>query len=52
MSHCVYILHSETLNRFYTGYSSDFESRMEFHKHAPSDKFTGKADDWKVVLVR
>lgn len=43
---CVYILHSTKLNRFYIGFTSDFETRLEFHKQAASHKFTAKADDW------
>ncbi len=44
--HLVYILHSQKLDRFYIGYSSNFEERIEFHKNAPAHKFTAKADDW------
>ena len=40
---CVYILHSIKLNRFYIGFTSDFEIRMEFHKNAESNKFTSNA---------
>ncbi|PWA11414.1 GIY-YIG nuclease family protein [Flavobacterium laiguense] len=28
---CVYILHSAKLSRFYIGYTSDFDTRLEFH---------------------
>ena len=48
--YCVYILHSTKLNRFYIGYTSDFETRLEFHKQAASRKFTAKSDDWTVFL--
>ena len=41
---CVYILHSQKLNRFYIGYTADFEARMAFHKTATAHKFTAKAD--------
>ena len=47
---CVYILYSDKLNRFYIGYTSDFETRLEFHKNAELHKFTANADDWKVFL--
>ena len=48
---CVYILHSNKLNRYYIGYTADFETRLEFHKNAASEKFTAKADDWDVFLI-
>ena len=44
----VYILRSEKLNRFYTGFTSNLGERLEFHRNAPSHKFTGKADDWEL----
>ena len=47
---CVYILHSATLNRFYIGYTSELETRLEFHKNAASSKYTSKADDWLLFL--
>ncbi|MFD2567201.1 GIY-YIG nuclease family protein [Pseudotenacibaculum haliotis] len=50
MKDCVYILFSKKLNRFYTGQTSNFEQRMEFHKSAENTKFTGKADDWQLFL--
>jgi putative endonuclease len=48
---CVYILHSKTLNRYYIGFTTDLETRLEFHKNAESQKFTAKADDWNVFLI-
>ena len=47
--HTVYILYSEKLNRYYTGYSQNLEKRLEFHiEKNESRKFTAKADDWVV----
>ena len=46
----VYILHSEKLNRYYTGYTSDINIRLEFHDNAESRKFTYNADDWKLIF--
>ncbi|TPG44501.1 GIY-YIG nuclease family protein [Flavobacterium pectinovorum] len=46
----VYILHSSKLNRYYIGFTSDFDTRMEFHKNAESNKFTANAQDWKLFL--
>jgi len=51
LKNVVYILHSEKLDRFYIGFTTDFENRMEFHKNAKSHKFTSKADDWTVFLT-
>ena len=48
--HFVYILYSAKLNRFYTGYTSNFDSRMEFHRNAESHKFTANAEDWELYL--
>jgi putative endonuclease len=47
---CVYILYSAKLNRFYIGYTSDFDTRLEFHKNAESHKFTANAEDWELFL--
>jgi len=44
----VYILRSNKLNRFYIGFTSDFDIRLEFHKNAKSNKFTANADDWEL----
>ncbi|QLC66707.1 GIY-YIG nuclease family protein [Flavobacterium sp. LPB0248] len=48
--HFVYILYSVKLNRFYTGYTSNFDNRMEFHRNAESHKFTANAEDWELYL--
>ncbi|WP_125718715.1 GIY-YIG nuclease family protein [Flavobacterium ustbae] len=50
MSNIVYILHSKKLNRYYIGYTKDFDLRLEFHKNAPSNKFTANANDWTLFL--
>jgi len=47
---CVYILYSEKLSRFYIGFTSDFETRLEFHKNAESHIFTANAEDWVLFL--
>ncbi|HLN96345.1 MAG TPA: GIY-YIG nuclease family protein [Flavobacterium sp.] len=48
--HTVYILFSEKLNRFYTGATSDFDTRWHYHQHAANHKFTHKASDWTPFL--
>jgi putative endonuclease len=50
MNFSVYILHSQKLNRFYIGFTSNLEKRLEFHHNAESHKFTSKAKDWEVYL--
>jgi putative endonuclease len=47
---CVYVLFSEKLNRFYIGYTSDFDLRLEFHLNADKRKFTYNANDWVLFL--
>ena len=48
--HLVYILYSIKLNRFYIGFTSDFDVRIEFHKNAEYHKFTANADDWQLFF--
>ncbi|WP_417854203.1 GIY-YIG nuclease family protein [Xanthomarina gelatinilytica] len=43
---CVYILQSKQLNRFYIGYSSNIDLRLEFHKYPDTRKFTSNSKDW------
>ena len=49
--HIVYILHSKKLDRFYTGYSTNLEERLQFHQSALPHKFTAKAKDWKFFMT-
>ena len=51
MDYIVYILHSEKLNRFYTGATSDIDVRLHFHKNAEAHKYTHKADDWILMFT-
>jgi len=47
----VYILYSKKLNRYYIGFTEDFEQRLDFHRDkAQSRKFTYNADDWEIYL--
>ena len=48
---CVYILHSIKLNRFYIGFTTDFEVRLDFHLNSGEHrKFTHKANDQTIFL--
>ena len=49
-NYTVYILHSEKLNRYYIGYTSNFDLRLEFHKNAPPNKYTSNASDWTLFF--
>ncbi|MGL3000434.1 GIY-YIG nuclease family protein [Flavobacterium sp. RSSB_23] len=50
MDFIVYILFSETKNRFYIGFTSNSEERLIRHNQK-SKGFTGSVDDWKVVYT-
>jgi len=51
MNFCVYILHSIKLNRYYIGFTSDFDTRLDFHLNSDVQrKFTHKANDWTTFL--
>ena len=46
----VYILHSVKLNKFYTGFTSNFDLRLQFHFNSENRKFTHNATDWTLFL--
>lgn len=49
--HTVYILNSQKLNRFYIGYTTNLDLRLDFHlKDTQARKFTYKADDWTLFF--
>ena len=51
MNFCVYILHSDKLNRYYIGFTSDFDTRLDFHLNSEDQrKFTYNANDWTTFL--
>ena len=50
MPHYCYILYSKSLDRFYTGESSDIEQRLQYHNLGFSG-FTAKASDWELYLL-
>lgn len=45
-----YILHSKTLDKFYTGHTNDLESRLSRH-NTRHKGYTGKASDWRIVYT-
>ena len=50
MSAVVYIIYSEKLDRFYTGYTTDLAKRLQEHNSGISN-FTAKASDWKLMYT-
>jgi putative endonuclease len=51
-NYSVYILHSNLLDRFYIGMSSDVNIRLNYHLNPiESRKFTAKANDWTIFLT-
>ena len=51
MNYYVYILYSKNIDRYYTGYTSDIDKRLEFHKSAESHKFTYRGGSWQEYLL-
>ena len=54
MGNYCYILHSQNLDRFYTGSTElDVDQRLNLHLHKEygNRKFTAKTDDWTIFLV-
>ena len=47
----VYILHSTKLSRYYIGFTTDFDTRLDFHLNDEQlRKFTHNANDWILFL--
>ncbi len=51
MTYYIYILYSNSIDRYYVGYSSDPWLRLEQHISNSTDKYTGKAKDWILKAV-
>lgn len=47
----IYILYSETINKYYIGQSQDPWNRLEQHNENTPDKYTGKSKDWTLKAV-
>lgn len=48
MAYTVYILFSESLQKFYAGQTEDFEKRIKDH-NAGKAKFTSQGIPWKLI---
>ena len=51
LTYYIYILFSESLNKYYIGYSQNPWNRLIQHLENSSEKFTAKANDWKLKAV-
>ncbi|MCV9929360.1 GIY-YIG nuclease family protein [Flavobacterium sp. LS1R49] len=50
--HYLYIIYSDSCQKFYIGETNDIDNRISKHqKHFYSNSFTKVADDWKIVLT-
>ncbi|WP_264536019.1 GIY-YIG nuclease family protein [Flavobacterium sp. N1736] len=50
--HYLYILYSDSSQKFYIGETNNIESRISKHQnHFYSNSFTKIAEDWKIVLT-
>ena len=51
MGYCVYILHSQKLDRFYVGMTENLDQRIEHHNHPiDSSKFTSRGIPWTFFI--
>ncbi|MEC4049667.1 GIY-YIG nuclease family protein [Flavobacterium sp. SUN046] len=50
MEFIVYILFSQTKNRYYIGFTSNIQERIIRHNQK-SKGFTGNVNDWKIVYT-
>jgi putative endonuclease len=46
----VYILYSEVLGKYYTGYTGNLEQRLTFHNEG-KNSFSNKGVPWKLVVA-
>jgi putative endonuclease len=49
MEHWLYILHSETVGKYYVGESGNIEQRLEFH-NVTGTGYTAHYRPWRVVF--
>ncbi|MEP1260725.1 GIY-YIG nuclease family protein [Algoriphagus sp.] len=51
MDFSVYILHSQSIDKFYIGYTSDFSQRLKFHNSDQNKIWTKKGQPWAVHIL-
>jgi putative endonuclease len=47
----IYILHSQSADKYYIGYTRDFKKRLDQHNTADQNTFTGKHIPWRLAVV-
>ena len=47
----IYILHADSSEKFYVGYTADPDRRIIEHNHADRNTFTSKYRPWKMVAL-
>ena len=48
--HYLYIIHSDSLDKYYIGHTSNLSGRLQRH-NSNHNGFTGKSNDWKFVYT-
>ncbi len=51
MDFLVYIIYSKSIDRFYIGYTSDFENRINFHNNLLNKIWTKRGQPWSKYLI-
>ncbi len=51
MTYHIYIIYSETLDKYYVGYSQNPWNRLDQHNSNSKDKYTGRSQDWELKAV-
>jgi putative endonuclease len=53
MDYVCYIIFSKSLNHYYIGYTSDFETRLQLHNDGffGGKTYTHKAADWEIFMI-
>lgn len=46
MKHYIYILHSISRDKYYIGYTSHIEARLDQHNNSTFNRFTSKGSPW------
>ena len=50
MTYFFYIIYSETIDKYYIGHTGNLKERLRRH-NSNHKGFTGKGNDWKLVLT-
>lgn len=47
----LYILHSETANKYYVGHAENVQEALAYHNTNTEQKYTGKFQDWTIQAI-